>query len=238
MLSKQQLKDLHGEEYVEFFENEQSKFRLERLITSVPLSSTFRVADFGCGNGMLFPLLSGKVDSYTGVDFSEDFIAAAKRKKYQSDTKSEFICEDILDFCSENLKAYDLAFAMDFSEHVYDEEWIAILKAINSSLKDGGKLYMHTPNAEFFLEIMKKHNFIVKQFPEHVAVRSVNENLHLLEKSEFRVTNINLIPHYNILRILHPISFIPVIGKFFKARIFIEATVCRDVNSVLQQTSS
>ena len=159
MLSKQQLKDLYGEEYVESFEKEQSRFRLERLISSVPLSSKFKVADFGCGNGMLLPLLSGKIASYTGIDFSEDFIMAAKRKKYRSTTNAEFVCKDILEFCSENIEVYDLAFAMDFSEHVYDEEWIGILKAINSSLKDGGKLYLHTPNAEFFLEIMKTNNF-------------------------------------------------------------------------------
>jgi len=237
MLSKEQLKELYGERYVESFEKEQSNYRLERLINSVPLSSEFKVADFGCGNGMLFPLLSGKVDSYIGVDFSEEFIKAAKRKEYKSTTYVEFVCADIRKFCSDNRDVYDLAFALDFSEHVYDEEWVSILKAINSSLKDGGKIYIHTPNAEFFLEIMKQHNFVVKQFPEHIAVRNVKENCDLLKRAGFVVTKVNLISHYNILRVLHPISFIPVIGKFFKARIFLEATVCRNADNALQRSS-
>lgn len=233
MLSKKQLKALHGEKYVESFEKEQSTFRLKRLINSIALSPELNVVDFGCGNGMLFPLLSEKVESYTGIDFSEKFIQAAKRKNYRSNTHVEFICEDILKFCANHKETYDLAFAMDFSEHVYDEEWISILKSINSSLKDGGKLYIHTPNAEFFLEIMKKHNFIVNQFPEHIAVRDTQENCGLLKKSGFTITKVMLIPHYNILRLIHPLSFIPFVGRFFKARIFIEATVCRNKSNLL-----
>ena len=223
MLSKEQLKELHGKKYVESFTNKQSNFRIERLINLVPLSSDFKVADFGCGNGMLFHFLSNKVDSYTGIDFSEEFIDAAKRKQYSSTSNVEFVCADIFEFCSKNKEVYDLAFAMDFSEHVYDEEWVDILIAIHSSLKDGGKLYIHTPNAEFFLEIMKKHNFILKQFPEHVAVRDIDNNCNLLKKAGFEIKKIDLISHYNILKFLHLMSFIPAIGKYFKARIFIEA---------------
>ncbi len=224
MLPQHQLKKLYNKKYVKSFEEKQSIFRLKQLINSVKFSSNFKVADFGCGNGMLFSLLSGKIYSYTGIDFSEDFIKAALEKKYSSTTRCNFICEDIVSFCSKNKNTYDLAFAMDFSEHVYDTEWVKILKAINSSLKNQGKLYLHTPNAEFFIEIMKKHNLIVKQFPEHIAVRDLNENCRLLEVAGFTITKILFFPHYNILKILHPMSFLPVLGKYFKARIFIEAT--------------
>lgn len=222
MLSKEQLKKLHGKKYVESFAKKQSKSRLERLVNSVQLSSDFKVADFGCGNGMLFHCISNKVDSYTGIDFSEEFIDAAK-KQYRSTSNVEFVCADIAEFCSKNKEVYDLAFAMDLSEHVYDEEWVDILIAIRSSLKNQGKLYIHTPNAEFFIEIIKKHNFILKQFPEHVAVRDIDNNCHLLKKAGFEIKKIDLIPHYNILKFIHLMSFIPAIGKYFKARIFIEA---------------
>ncbi len=231
MLSKEQLKELHGKKYVDSFGKNQSKFRLNRLINSVPLSSDFKVADFGCGNGTLFPLLSNKVDSYTGIDFSEEFIEAAKKKQYSSTSNVEFICADILEFCLKNYEVYDLAFAMDFSEHVYDDEWVDILIAIHSSLKTGGRLYIHTPNAEFFLEIMKRNNFIIKQFPEHVAVRNVNDNCELIKKAGFEINKIDLISHYNILRSLHFMSFIPAIGKYFKARIFIETIKSRVFNN-------
>ena len=188
MLSKSQLKELHGKEYVESFEKGQSKFRLERLIHSIPLNADCKVADFGCGSGMLLPLLADRVAHYTGIDFSEAFIQAAeKRKRLLNATNAEFVCEDIIKFCRENSGTFDIAFAMDFSEHVYDDDWLNILRAINQSLKEGGKLYLHTPNADFVVETMKKRNFIVKQFPEHIAVRSVRENIALLEQADFEV---------------------------------------------------
>lgn len=223
MLSKQKLKQMHGKAYVESFEKEQSKLRLARLIRSLPVSKNHKVADFGCGSGMLVPLLADRVSSYTGIDFSEQFIETAKSKHLSSFPRADFICADISTFCIENQGVFDIAFAMDFSEHVYDDEWLNILKAINSALKEGGKLYIHTPNAEFFLEIMKKHNFIVKQFPEHIAVRDLQSNCDLLTRAGFAIGKTELISHYNVLRILHPVSFAPVIGRYFKARIFIEA---------------
>jgi len=63
---------------------------------------------------------------------------------------------------------------MDFSEHVYDEEWREILRGIRSALKPTGRLYLHTPNAEFILEIMKARNLILARQPEHVAVRTAD----------------------------------------------------------------
>ena len=156
MLSENQRKKLHGKKYVELFKNGQSKFRLERVINSMNLKTEYNVVDFGCGNGMLLPLIKNRVSCYTGVDFSEEFIEAAKNQNLLASTKNaKFICKDVITFCNENRNTFDVAFDMDFSEHVYDEEWLNILKSINYSLKDGGKLYIHTPNLDFLIEKMK-----------------------------------------------------------------------------------
>ena len=194
MLSKHQLKELHGKDYVELFEKRHSDFRIEHLIASINLAPGCNVADFGCGNGMLLPLLTNRVGSYTGIDFSREFIESAeKRKKMLSISNAEFICDDINEFCSKNRSTFDVAFALDFSEHVYDDEWLSILQAINYSLKEGGRLYIHTPNSDFFVERLKKNNIILKQFPEHIAVRNVKENCCLLEKAGFEITRVKLI---------------------------------------------
>lgn len=239
MLSENELRGLYGKEYVEAFEKKQSILRLHRLIQSIELKTTYVVADFACGNGMLLPLISNRIAEYIGVDFSEEFIKAAeKKKKALAISNAKFVCTNILDFCAKNAGIYDVAFAMDFSEHVYDEEWINILCAINRSLKRGGKLYIHTPNADFFWERMKSKNFIFRQLPGHIAVRSPKDNCKLLMKSGFIIHRIKLISHYNILRFLHPLSFIPIIGKFFKARIFIEAVAQNNPDSPTNRAPS
>ena len=224
MKSEEQLKQLHGDEYVESF-NKQSPLRLIRLIDYIKVNSTYSVADYACGNGMLMEFIAPKVKSYTGIDFSEPFIRAANEKKEKLSIKNaEFVCSDIKEFCQLRENIFDVGFAMDFSEHVYNEEWAQILKSIKKSLKQNGKLYLHTPNADFFLEKMKSKNLIFKQFPEHIAVRTPENNASILRESGFNVEHIWLIPHYNILKLVHPISYIPGVGKFFKARILIEAT--------------
>lgn len=219
-------KHLHGEDYVKRFESGQSPMRLERLIERIDLTPEMRVCDYGCGSGMLMPHLQSKVGHYTGIDFSEEFIAAGnKHKASLGFEEATLICDDIKAFATRHPGEFDAAFAMDFSEHVPDADWLAILESIRSTLKPHCPLYLHTPNADFFLEIMKDRNFILKQFPEHIAVRDTEENASLLRKAGFREIEISRIAHYYpILKPFHLLSGIPLIGRFFAARLFIVAS--------------
>ena len=112
---------------------------------------------------------------------------------------------------------------MDVSEHVPDDEWRDALRSIRRALKPGGVLYLHTPNADFFLEMMKERNFIFRQFPVHIAVRDTADNTALLVDAGFEIRRVDLLPHYNVLRYLHPLSALPIVGKYLAARIFIRA---------------
>ncbi len=221
MKSTAELKALHGEDYVNNFAD--STYRLNRLLPYITLPANADIVDYGCGTGLMMQLLHSEVRSYTGVDFSPPFIAAANKKKESlSVINAEFHCLDIHDFAKANPARFHAAFAMDFSEHVYDDVWLEILKSIRNTLKPGGTLYLHTPNGEFIIETMKRHNFILKQFPEHIAVRDVAENERLVKEAGFSVSTMTL-PHYNILKHMHLLSHIPGIGKYFRARIFMKA---------------
>ena len=221
------MQQLHGREYVVSFEM-QSDSRLRRLIRHVELEENYSVVDFACGDGKLMNLISSRVYSYVGVDFSTPFIESAKEKlKKSSISNAEFVCSDIVDFCNIHHNQFDAAFALDFSEHVYDDDLIEILVSIRKTIKAGGKLYLHTPNGDFFVEKMKSSGFILKQFPEHVAVRTLSHNLSLLESAGFKVVKTVMLPHYNMLKFIHPLAFLPGVGRFFQARIFVEAGVRR-----------
>ncbi len=224
-LSPDELKSLYGESYVKAFVSKQSRKRLANLITFMPLRSSYCVADYGCGSGMLVPWIAPHVAAYSGVDFSPEFIKTAQQQFPATHfPNASFYCARIQDFCNENLEKFDVAFAMDFSEHVYDDDWKDILVHIRKSLKPTGILYLHTPNADFLIEKMKQYHIILKQFPEHIAIRTPEENFALLNSSGFTTINTRLLPHYLLLlKPLHVFSHIPIIGKYFKARIFIEA---------------
>lgn len=219
-------KQLHSGAYVEMYEKKPTS-RIERLIPFLNLAGTEELADFACGNAMLLPLIHNHVAHYYGVDFSEDFIKAAKRRaaKYSIENCS-FYCEDIVTFCDTHTGRFDIATAFDFSEHVDDDDFVRIFRAIRRSLKNGGRLFLHTPNLDFFIERLKNKG-VMKQFPEHIAVRTVDENVTLLERSGFTRTGItvNGIAHYESLRFLHPLRHLPIVGRMFVARLFIE---CRN----------
>jgi 2-polyprenyl-6-hydroxyphenyl methylase / 3-demethylubiquinone-9 3-methyltransferase len=219
-----ELKKIYNRTYVEKFLKNQSPFRLNRLIKYIRLSENYNVVDFGCGNGMLMPLIADKVDSYVGVDFSAEFIDEAKKKKQLLKIRNaEFFCSEITKFCDDHYDSFDCAFTFDFFEHVYDDELLEILIRINKSLKKGGCLYIHTPNSLFIIELLKSHSIILKQLPGHIAIRSPEEIIRLLRKAGYSIKGLHLIPHYSILKGLHILSYLPSIGKYFKARIFIEA---------------
>ena len=218
---------LHSSAYASDFEQKQDPMRLGRLLRYVPIPKEATIGDFGCGNARMLEFLQpykDQISHYYGVDFSSDLLQfAAKRKDRLQFNSAEFFAGSIQDFCLQHPNQLDIALAMDLSEHVYDEEWREILISIYQSLKTGGRLYLHTPNAPFFVEIMKAHNVILKQFPEHIAVRNGEQNKRLLQEAGFTSISILYLPHYNTLKYLHPLSYLPWIGKYFQARLFATA---------------
>lgn len=213
--------ELHSGDYVERFKASPME-RVRRLVDLMKVGPETRVADFGCGIGMLLHCLP-EYGEYAGVDFSPDFIREAT-KLAEGRPNAYFYCEDIESFCANHQREFDVASTLDFSEHIDDCTFVNVYSAINSSLTDGGRLYLHTPNFQFILERMKDRG-ILRQFPEHIAVRQATQLSKLLKQCGFTEIKIETVPHYNILKHIHPLSSLPLIGHWFAARLWIEASV-------------
>jgi SAM-dependent methyltransferase len=222
-LSSEEIKSFYNNKYVNKL-SRQTIYKNRRLLKYILFEKTDVVVDFGCGDGRFAHLIYEYINNYIGVDFSNDFIEIAKNNLLQTNINNAcFICEDIILFCKKNPNTFDKAFAFDFTEHIYDEELIMILSAIRYSLKVNGILFIHTPNGDYFIEKFKKAG-IINQFPEHIAVRNNEENIEIFKKAGFSRITVKFISHYvKILGILHFLSYIPIFGKYFKARIFISA---------------
>jgi cyclopropane fatty-acyl-phospholipid synthase-like methyltransferase len=212
-------KELYTEEYINKLSN-QDIFKISRLLQYISFNKSDVVVDYGCGDGKLALLIGDKVKEYHGVDFSEGFIKEALEKNQQK-SNIFFHCKDIIKYSKANLNKFDKAFAFDFTEHIYDKDFEEIFSAIKRTLKPNGKLYIHTPNGNYFIELLKKVG-ILKQFPEHVAVRNATQNGKIFEKIGFSNWETKYIPHYNkYLKWSHHLTWLPIIGKYFKARLFI-----------------
>ncbi len=223
-LDSDELRGLYGDSYAAKI-SKTPKIRLVRLMPFFELRSTDVVGDFGCGDGMLMEMICNRVNRYYGVDFSQDLISAAVRRQTNGNyTNAQFECNDIRRFCERYTNTFDKAFTLDFSEHIYDEDFLVIYRSIYASLKPGGILYLHTPNADFLIEKLK-HAGIMKQFPEHVAVRNATAYVDLLSQVGFGGITVHYLPHYlRSLSLLHAFSDTPLIGKQLRARLLIECS--------------
>jgi len=219
-----QRRDLHSGVYAKRFLNQERSGRLQGLADRLSLPPDAVIADYGCGPGFMLDLIGNRIEHYYGVDFSADFIEIARaRPKPTIQCEAEFVLSTIEDFAATHAGEIDVALAMDISEHVPDEEWRITLQAMRRSLKPGGTLYLHTPNAGFILEIMKEAGILLHQSPEHIAVRTMAANVDMLRSAGFRIEQADFIPHYNILKYLHSLTVCPLVGRYFAARIFLGA---------------
>ena len=114
----------------------------------------------------------------------------------------------IVSFCEAHPHRFDAAFALDFSEHVYDDQFLRIFRAIRGSLKPGAALYVHTPNAEYFMERLKARG-ILTQVEGHVGVRDAARHEVLFRECGFTDVRVAYLAHY-----LYVASLFHWLGRF------------------------
>ena len=93
-VGREERKAMHGDAYVERFEQEQSIRRISRLIPMMDLKGSEEVVDIGCGNALSLTALDGRFGNYAGVDFSKPFIEAAQQRAHSLAIENvEFFCK-------------------------------------------------------------------------------------------------------------------------------------------------
>lgn len=108
------------------------------------------VLDIGCGRGDLTLALAARGARVTGVDYSASAIEIAKQavarllpesRKNVKILRSDAACLGFAD------QTFDHVFMMDIAEHLYPGQLQACFRECRRTLKDGGKLIVHTsPN--------------------------------------------------------------------------------------------
>ncbi|WP_421908309.1 methyltransferase domain-containing protein [Methanolacinia petrolearia] len=145
-------KDCGG--YDTFKKTEGKRLEDQRLIAAYLLAEPMkgkRILDIGCGRGELCYALAKSGADVTGIDYSKDAIAIAKKtfEGVNISGKLLFLCCDAIKFPWEG--QYDEIIATDFVEHVEDSVLENILEKCADHLTYNGKLIIHTaPNLQYY----------------------------------------------------------------------------------------
>jgi len=117
-----------------------SEFRLQWLLDHLPMAvAGARVADVGCGGGLLALPLAAKGAHVVGIDRSRASLRAARDAGF----RGAAACAD-LRRCPLPSASCDLVLLADVLEHVAD--WPAAVAEAARLLRSGGVLYVNTIN--------------------------------------------------------------------------------------------
>ena len=114
-----------------------------RYELTLPYAQGKTVLDLGCGYGYCAAMLAQTAKAVTGVDLNSQAIDVA-RDRYRHVTNLEFIQANILDFLEATTLTFDIVVLFEVIEHVEAQE--ELLRRIWQATKEGGRLFLSTPN--------------------------------------------------------------------------------------------
>ena len=182
--------------------------------------------DLGSARGDVCFFLAPRVREAIGIDASPKAIEIAERERTRRGLGNvRFVAGDVADLAPIPDASVDVAGAFDLLEHVDDATVRHMLSSLRRVLRSGGIFVAYTPNREHYVERLKAHDLVLKQFPEHIAVRRPAEIRRLLEEEGWRIVELSYsTAPFPVVRLLERLlAPLPGIGRLFRYRILIRA---------------
>jgi SAM-dependent methyltransferase len=189
--------------------------------------STKSVLDLGSARGDVCFLLAPRVREAIGIDASPRAIELAEAERARRGlTNVRFLQSDVATLEGVSDASIDVAGAFDLLEHVDDATVRQMLRALARVLRANGYLAAYTPNREHYVERLKAHDFVLKQFPEHIAVRRPREIQRILQEEGWTVLEMTYSPApFPVVHWLEKLLWrLPGLGRLFRYRILLRAS--------------
>ena len=133
-----------------------------------------RVADVGCGGGLLSEALARAGAAVTAIDLSTQVIEVARLHLHESNLQVDYRVQSSADLAAAEAGTFDAVCCMELVEHVPDAA--ALVRDLAALLKRGGCLFMSTLNrtpaafgvailgAEYILRLLPRGTHHYAQF--------------------------------------------------------------------------
>jgi ubiquinone/menaquinone biosynthesis C-methylase UbiE len=188
--------------------------------------STDRVLELGSARGDISFFLAAHVKEVVGVDASGDALALAEAGRVRHGLANvRFVKSDVADLSAFGGASFEAVAAIDLVEHIDDPTLAAMLRECRRVLVPGGRLGLYTPDRAHYVERLKAHDFFLKQFPQHIAVRRVEAYRGFLADAGFRIDldAYSVSPFPGVRWIEAALAPLPLIGPTFRYRILLSA---------------
>jgi 2-polyprenyl-6-hydroxyphenyl methylase / 3-demethylubiquinone-9 3-methyltransferase len=182
--------------------------------------------DLGSARGDVCFLLAPRVREAIGIDASARALELAEKERARRGLSNvRFVQGDVADLRPLPDASVDVAGAFDLLEHVDDATVRQMLRSLRRVLRPGGVFVAYTPNREHYVERLKAHDFLLKQFPEHIAVRRPAEIRRLLSEEGWRVVDLDYAaaPFPGVRWIERLLWRVPFVGRLFRYWILLRA---------------
>lgn len=184
------------------------------------------VLELGSARGDVSFLLARHAGEVIGVDAAPEALALAEAARARLGIANvRWLEADVADLAPLADESVDAVAAIDLVEHVDDATLAAMLRECRRVLKRGGRLGLYTPDRAHYVERMKAHDFLLKQFPQHIAVRRVDAYRRFLAEAGFSVDleAWSVSPFPAVRWVERALAPLPLVGPTFRYRILLRA---------------
>ncbi len=185
-----------------------------------------RILELGSARGDLTFLLAEKAREVVGLDASPIALEIAERERvHRGASNVRFVPGDVADLSAFPDASFDAVAAIDLVEHVDDATLASMLGEVRRVLVPGGRLGIYTPDRSHWVERLKAHDLLLKQFPEHIAVRRVGAYREALAAAGFSIDlfDWSVSPFPAVRWVEKALAPLPLVGPSFRYRILIRA---------------
>lgn len=185
-----------------------------------------RLLELGSARGDVTFLLAERAREVVGLDASDVALGMAEAERGRRGLSNvRFVKGDVANLSVFPDRSFDAVAAIDLVEHVDDATLASMLRDARRVLVPGGRLGIYTPDRAHYVERLKAHDFVLKQFPEHIAVRRVGAYVAALAAAGFGVDLLDWsVSPFPVVRwVEKALAPLPLVGETFRYRILIRA---------------